>query len=279
MKKLSTFLLAFLFILGVTACGGGGNDENNADSTLTDLPNEMSEVQQEVEAALYPIPTSFELTQMLNQAGASFILDLANNPANVDKYMTEKQQAINLGVFGADLSYSSTYQQTQQTINFLEASEKLMSSLSISSTFNKTLVERVNTNIDNRDSLVAILTESFHDTYAFLNENGKENLSILIIAGSWVEGNYIATQLASTAPNKTELVKVIAKQKASFDKLIGILEANKVDESINQVYTALTPLKDLFAKVDADANKANLTADQFKTLTTTLEKIRKEMVK
>lgn len=270
--------LAFIFVFSLPACNSDSTgDETTGDGdsseVISEIPEEKEEVAAEVEEALYPIPTSFDLTAMLEEAGASFILDIANPTENAEKYMTEKQQALNLGVYGADLSYASTYEQTQQVMYYLEASEKLMDALSISSAYNETLVDDVETNLDNRDSLVNLITNSFYDTYQHLNEKGKENLSLLIISGSWVESIYLASQLAATAPNKQEIVDILAKQKSSYDKLMGIMESNTDDANVAEVQEDLKQFEAIYGQIE-DAETAQLTEEQFQQLTDITEKVR-----
>ena len=113
------------------------------------------------EVSDYPLPTSFEVTTLLVDAGASYILDLCNRVENVNKYINLKSKALNLGVYGADLSYSATYKQTQETMQYLDASAKLIDELQIGS-FDKDLVDKVEANIDNVDSLITLISDSFY---------------------------------------------------------------------------------------------------------------------
>jgi len=94
---------------------------------------------------------------MINKAGASFIIGICNPIDNVGKYMTEKTKAINLGIYGADLAYSTTYQMKQETMNFLKVCRQLVEELNINAGFTPELAINVEKNIDNKDSLINIL--------------------------------------------------------------------------------------------------------------------------
>ena len=118
MKKLS-----YAFVLALTtsiffSCGGGNQGTEESDGeTLAALE---SFVEEEFD---YPIPTSYEVVNMLQKANANFVFNITNNPDNVANYETQWQKAMNLGVYGADLSYASTYNKSEETAQFLDASK------------------------------------------------------------------------------------------------------------------------------------------------------------
>jgi hypothetical protein len=72
------------------------------------------------------------------------------------------------------LCYATTYMMKQATLDYLEASKILIDDLGIATTFNIDYAERIENNIDNRDSLIAIVTESFDDTWAYMQENRQD---------------------------------------------------------------------------------------------------------
>lgn len=222
----------------------------------------------------YPIPTSFEVIQMINNAGASFIIGICNKVDNADKYFTEKEKAINLGIYGADLAYSTTYQMKQETMNFLKVSKKMIDELNITSGFNRQLAERVETNIDNKDSLILIITDSFYDSYKYLVENGKDNLSLMVITGSWVEGLYITTQIAETSRNNAEFIKIIANQKAPLSKLMELLQARSAEAEVMELINTLDPVYKIYNDVQCDV----LTNEQYKAIVENISKIRNSLV-
>lgn len=222
----------------------------------------------------YPIPTSFEVIQMINKAGASYILSICNPVDNANKYFTEKAKAINLGIYGADLAYSTTYQMKQETMNYLKVSKKLIDELNITTGFNRQLAERVESNIDNKDSLILIITDSFYDSYKYLVENGKDNMSLMVITGSWVEGLYITSQIALTSRNNTEFVKIMANQKAPLSKLIELLKVRSAEAEIVEILNALNPINEVYNGVQGET----LTNDQFQAIVENITKIRNSLV-
>jgi len=210
----------------------------------------------------YPIPTAFEVIKLLNKAGATYILSINNPVENVDKYIATKSKALNLGVYGADLSYASTYQMKQETMNYLKVSKKMIDDLQITSAFNIEFAQRVEKNIDNKDSLIQIISNSFYDTYEFLVNNGKDNTSLLVMTGSWIEGLYLTTQIAIVSKNSEDFLKIVANQKEPLNKLVELMKPYESDKDIAEMAQELKPLVDIYATVGAD----QITKEQFEQI-------------
>lgn len=265
---LTGMALASLFLFA--ACGGSGQQANK-ETQDENLPKD-SLVK---EITKYPLPTAFEVTNLLNKAGAGYILSISNSVANADKYFTEKSKAINLGIYGADLAYASTYQMKQETMNYLKVSKKMIDELQISTEFNSTFADRVEKNIDNQDSLIRIISDSFFKTYEFLTNNGKDNLSLLVMSGSWVEGLYITTEIEKTSQNNQDIIKIIVNQNGSLVKLMDLLEKNKSNADVAEMLTKLQSISDAFKAVQGD----KVDQKALNQLSTVVEKVRNELVK
>lgn len=223
----------------------------------------------------YPIPTSFEVSKMLQDANASYVADITNNPGNVDQYVAEWQKAINLGVFGADLSYSSTFDKQQQTVAFLEASKELIDDLNISTAFNQSLVSRIEDNLENKDSLILIVTESFHDTYNYLNQSGEEKTSLLVVAGSVIEGLYITTKLIESSDYNVELMRVLGNQKDQVNRLTELMEKHEQDVNVNRVLPFLRYVNLFYDQLGDDGD---VSMGQFEDVSSSISEMRNEIV-
>ncbi len=258
------------------ACQSGQKKgRQSEESTATSSEINKEEIEKDVREFVYPLPTSFEVTEMLNRIGAGYILTLSNPANNVSKYLTEKKQALNLGVYGADLSYASTYNQKQETINYMEASKKLVDALNISAALPPDIVEKVDQNQDNKEKLVEIITNTFYDTYNYLNANGRASVSMLVLSGSWVEALYIATHISEDTYQNKEMVQIVMEQKASLNKLFGLMKVLENDPQVKEVMQQLQPLYDIYAKVEVDA----ISEAQMGVIISEVKKIREEFVK
>jgi hypothetical protein len=252
----SLLVITYLF----TGCHGKSPKSQVSKERKT-TTGEMTESKDQVikEISDYPLPTSFEVTRLLIESGASYILDLCNKTENVSKYISLKSKALNLGVYGADLSYAATYNQTQETMKFLEASSTLVDELQISTAFNQTLVDRVEANIDNVDSLISIISDSFYDSYKYLQENNQDKISLLVLAGSWIEALYITTQITVvTQRDNQKIIDIISDQESSLSKLLEIMDPVKEDPLITDIYTSLSGILALYENAEDPFSKKDL---------------------
>src|SRR3954470_11616837 len=178
----------------------------------------------------YSIPSPIETISLLKAAGAKYNAAYLNPIDNVSKYTSVTSKALNLGTYGSDLSFTSMFDQTQESMLYLRCANKLASGLGINSAFNESTTNRLESNLQNRDSLLNIIADSYWTTDAYLKDNGQPGVSALIVAGGWVEGLYIGTQIANSTQNK-EVITRIGEQKLSLENLIALLESYKADNA------------------------------------------------
>jgi len=265
-----TLLIIFGMVLIFSGC-----KSSKKDSTEAAGPAERSTEKENVikELTTYPLPSAYELTEMLQKAGASYILSLSNPASKVGNYISSAEKALNLGVYGTDLSYASTYMMKQETMKYLESSKKLIDELEISTRFNVDYVKRVENNLDLKDSLISIISDSFIDTWDYLVDNEQDKLAILVISGSYIEGIYITTQIALTAADNTSFLEVIAHQKKSLNTLIGVIEPIEDDADVAYTYKSLTELAKIFEDVGE-----TLTNEQLEEMLSIIEPLRESIV-
>ena len=274
-KVIRTFVLFVItggLLFTVYSCKPLSDKDKNGKKVLL-KPVAKEVIESELKEFVYPLPTSFEVTEMINDLEIGYDIGVSNPTENADKYFTEAKKAINLGAYGADLAYASTYQMKQEVILFLETSRNLADDLGIASIYNEELISEVENSIDNKEKLVNLITDSFYDIYSHLNQNGKANLALLGVAGSWVESLFITTQVSANVYHNIGLVKIIHKQKASLEMLMDILNDNEGDEKIDKMIIELTPLFNIYETVDE-----NLSEKQVNAIVTEVEKLRTQLV-
>jgi hypothetical protein len=92
---LSTGTVVIIMVLLFISCGGRQEGETRA---ITDNKERSEKMQRDIEGLEeYPIPTAIEVVEMLERAGAPYILGISNPAANADRYFTERSKALNLG--------------------------------------------------------------------------------------------------------------------------------------------------------------------------------------
>jgi len=249
------------------------NMRSKSSSTSSAPEIKKENVEKEVREFVYPLPTSFQVTEMLNRIEAAYILSLSNPVTNVEKYLTEKSQALNLGVYSTDLSYASTYNQKQETVDFMNASKSLIENLDIAPALDKDLLQKIESNLDNKDELVDLITNSFYDTYEYLNKNDRGSVSLIVLAGSWVEALYISTHISEDTFNNKEMVVIIMNQKEPLNKLMTLLNQN-ADEDVQEIIEDLKILHEIYNSIDA----GSITEDQLTAVKENIGLVREKFI-
>lgn len=269
MKNTLNILCIALLAATVAACSSGKKSEEADKATLE---NVKEKVEKEFE---YPIPTSFEVTELLQDAGAAFVWNITNPIENVDKYETQRDKALNLGIYGADLSYACTYNSQEETMQMLKASKALIDGLEIPGVFDDEMVARVEKNLDNKDSLILIVTKSFYNTYTELNKAGQDKMSFLVVAGSWIEGIYITCQLAVSSDYDPRMLNIVAEQKKSAIKLAEFATQYAEDPDVEAVRPLLEFMKIIYEGVDP---ATGITKGQLDDISSNVESTRNEII-
>lgn len=261
---------AYLLLLGasltLSACGGSETDTDEV--SFTDTTTAKSEKDSKAQNVFYSIPSPVETTSLLKAAGAKYNSAYLNPIENVSKYSSVKSKALNLGIYGADLSFTSMFDKTQESMLYLRCTNKLATGLGISGSFDEKTTERIEANMENRDSLLSIISDSYWNADSYLKENGQPGVSALIIAGGWVEGLYIATKIATDTKNEDVSTR-IGEQKLSLDNLMALLDSYKSDnEAVADIYALMSPLKAVYDGIKVEPTETTVSTDKEKGVTT-----------
>ncbi|HKL38209.1 MAG TPA: hypothetical protein VJ876_04885 [Bacteroidales bacterium] len=233
-------------------CKQSQKDQGEGDQQAQGEKITKSEIKQDVSEMVYPLPSNFEITETLNEIGASFIISLSSDIENVNKYVTEDRQALNLGVYSADLSYATTYNMKQYTMDYMDVTKQLVQELGITGAYSPDFIEQIKSNFDNKDRLVDMVTNSFYNTYKFMQQQGKDELSVLVVAGTWIEAMYITTHVSENTFHNKQIVDLIREQKKSLKKLIDLLKPFNENQSVSMVLEGLQPIYKVYQNRSED---------------------------
>jgi uncharacterized membrane-anchored protein YhcB (DUF1043 family) len=271
-KSIAGIILPFL-ILSFTGCSSCKNRASVKEQKKVEL-DQVKTLDTQIKENVYPLPTSAEVIKMLTQLEVGYIIGITNPVENSKKYFSSTTRAINLGVYGADLSYVTLYNIQQEVINFLNAIRSLSNELNMSKIYNEELYTKIKQNFDNRDELVKILTNAFNDTYSYLSENDQQPLALLVVGGAWVEGMYLTTHVSEAAYQVAGISKVLLEQKKSFELYLEITKPYTTDPSVGDFVKLLDPIKKVY-----EGLSTSLTEKNIMDITKAIEGIRSQIVK
>ncbi len=262
MKKSITvviFLLLIFGFTGITSCKSCKNraEEEKIEQKTVEL-EQMKSLEGEIEKNVYPLPTSAEVIEMLQELEVGYIIGISNPVANSKKYFSSRARAINLGVYGADLSYATLYNMNQEVINYLEAIRILANELNMSKIYDETLYDRIKENFDKRDELVSILTDAFNETYEYLSDNDQQPLALLVVGGAWVEGMYLTTHVSEAAYQIAGIARVLLEQKSSFELFLEITKPYIDDPDVSNFVSLLDPIKKVYEGLGTSLTNQNI---------------------
>jgi hypothetical protein len=273
------------------ACGG---DQEPIEDEVVEVLEVTPERADNARLIFQTVPSPLETASIFQNAGADYNADILNPMENVDDYSTNYQKAINFGIYGADLSYANIFDQTQESMFYMNCTKKLADGLGISNAFDAATMERLEENLNNRDSLMTIINDAFWIADAFLKENGQDNLSALIIIGGWIEGLYIGTQTLDKENPDEGLMKKIAEQKFSLNSLFELIstyedsEAEKMAGKMGMLKAIYNKVEEVESETTVNSNDGVATIGGGSTLTyekeiifeiaAEIEKIRNEII-
>ncbi len=198
----------------------------------------------------YSLPSPLETAMLIKRAGASYDPDLLNDLENLSRYNTNMKMALNLGVYSADMSYTSLFDQTQNTLKYMGASRKLAEQLGIMGAIDETTIRRLEENMNNREVVMDIISETFMNSNAYLTENDRPTIAVMVLVGGWMEGLYIATQLTNgSLEDNPRLVDRIVYQKLSLQTVLSLLENYQDNADISYLVDRMEELKSIFDEI------------------------------
>lgn len=297
-KKVIVLGLALPLILA--SCSQNTNKSNDVKQKIESELEVDEDLMQDLNKAkqvFYALPSPIETAMLIKRAGTEYNENLLNPTTNAINYTSSRDKALNFGVYGADLSYCGLFSQTQTAIDYMAISKKLADEMGILDFLEANFVERLEKNVNNRDSSMVIITEGFMNSNIYLKEAGRPEIAALIITGGWIEGLYIATSLAKESPNNSELIDRIIDQKLSLVTLLSLLEDYDNNADVQYVVEMVSQIKDIYDQIQIVTSKvepvtsdeSNITTLQAKTeifisdeifasLLETVDRIRNEII-
>jgi hypothetical protein len=245
------------------------------------------------------ISSPVEIAAMIQKMGAPFSKGYLAPTEYTANYSTNYSQAFALGIFSADLGYLNMYNKTGSVIDYLSTIKNLADAINVGQFFDFSTLKRLATNSSNLDSLKYISVHSFNQMDKSLRERKRGNLSALIIAGAWIEGIYITSQVTKEQPDP-KLVEKIGEQKIILGDLLTLLSMYAKDPIFKNYLNEFKNIKSKFDDVTITIEQGepipveengmltikqtsrsivNMTDKQLKDISETIEGVRNRLIR
>jgi len=254
------YIILGIIILLISCQSDSSVDKENSQTKPVEDP--LTPLRKEkAKKILQTLPSPIETAIIFQSVGAKYNSEATNPSGNVTKCPLSSQQAINLGFYGADLSYANIFNEQQEILKYVSCSKKMAESLGINTAFDNEIIECIEKNKENNDSLTFIINEAFWTVDTYLKENGQDNLSALIISGGWIEAFYLGVICLDREDTNPNFMQKIAEQKLTLNILLEML-ATYDHEDVYKMQQNLSTLKSLYDKVEIDKNNSKTNAQK-----------------
>lgn len=271
-------------LIFITACDEQGQQDSSETDDIVIIDEvEYNEVDSKrallVESIIRSSPTLAQTSEIFGSMGNDFDRSNLNELENVSKYNTLNAKGINLGVYLADLGYITSFEQTQEIIFYMNCAQKMAEGIGVSDVFDEATVERMEMNINDKDSVLVMISNLYWKTDAFLKELGRQNISALIICGAWVEAMHIGSMVLNESGDNQVIINEIYAQKNNLNKIMRLLNTFEDDEGIDFFKERLAPINAEYELISQSQN-GQFTVEQQDILldiSTQIDKLRSEI--
>lgn len=265
--KITNVLLLFTLVLFAYSCKNKVKKEKATDDFSVEIDKESLE-DKTVKKIFLNLPSPIELTNTILSTKEPYNKELLNSVERVDNYTTTSKLALNFGIYGADLCYCRVYDQLQESITYLSAIRKISDKLQIPEEEGAQTINRIEENMENRDSIFYIISDTYANADAYLKENERELSATFILIGGWVEGMHFAINLLGEDMHNNLLVNKIAEQKYSYQNLMTLIENAKDEVALADVYPKFEALEKIYDQIEITYEEPIVVTDQETKVTT-----------
>ena len=276
MRRTSTYKLVSLAVISGFVAFGTSSCTSSKKEKKTDSKVVEETIKEEIKDYSYPLVSAFDVTNMLNEIEASYIVGITNDPEKAANYFSERDRALNLGIYTADLAYATTYNQKADVQNYFKASEALVRELDLTSAFDENLPDEIDANLDNKEKMVEIVTSMFQNAYSYLNKQGRTEVSYLVLSGTVIEGLYLTTHISENTFQNPKIIEAILFQKEPLMKLENMMAEYKDSELLSEVYTDIVAINKIYA---LEEGTTSMTQEQVVKLTDLVTSLRDKFAK
>lgn len=288
-----SFIVFVLALASMVSCNPEPRNNENLNDTTENISEEV--VPEDIAATdtnktilvytKYDLPLPVELYKFLKDNNMQFNNTLLNSTNNVTKYNTSVSKAINFGIYASDLAYCTVFEQNQNSILYFHTTKQLADELHIDKGYNESIIERMEENMDNNDSLHNIATKAYWNACNYLEENDNVNILPFVVSGGWIESMHLAMQTVDTQNPAPEIMKEVAMQRAALENLMDYLydvmmDSNtfEVNEDVQELGFKFADLKVVYDRLDENPADVPITKEQFQAIAETIETIRNSYI-
>ncbi len=235
------FPTSFMLAAGLLLAGCGGTPEPEATVPEPDTTAQEDQVLR-VGGRLFSVPSPIQSALAVRDAGLAYQRDALMSLEKGAELTGRTEQALALGMYGADMAYATAHEDGQRTLATLQSIERLSANLELSNAFDKALLDRFRDNISNEDSLLRFSGSAFRAADEYLKTNERDDISALVLAGGWLEALHLSLADPQASASQA-IVDRVGEQVTTLDGLVGLLGSFDADDRMKTLVEGLTELQ------------------------------------
>lgn len=275
--KVLTCCVLLTAYCALSSCGDKPTEIVKNDSARENplMKNLTDKEQDELRKIISSVPIPFEILNKVSESGLPYKKEMLNPDAKVSSYNTAEGQAINIGVFGADMAYIIAFERLGESGPYLKSIRKLADAVVIPTVFNDNTMAKFQANANQQDSMQRMMSLSYTKIDSTLQSNERFGLAALVVAGGWIESLYLTTQQLnnSAKSDSTKLLyDMLDEQQKHTDDIVSMLGMFPDDSLFRKLHDDIADYK----KMSSPA--AEYTTEDLGKVTAQLAAIRAELV-
>jgi hypothetical protein len=229
-----------------------GNNEQKSDDEILSVEFDTSMVTINYKSNEFVIPSPRQMSEIIKKFQIDYDPGFLHPSERAEDYSSTFKQSLNFGIYGTDFCYLNVYDKSEKSMDYFLALDILLKELDIKDFIDESSLKRVENNLNNSDSLLAIFSNSMNNIDKYLSQNSRDYIAVLIVTGGWIESFYLSAQSYLKRPD-SELLSYIVKQKYPLDKIIKLMAPYyNTSEEYGKLVDELTDLAYEFDCIDVN---------------------------
>ena len=219
-------------------------EENNDKEENNELANF------EFHVLIANMPKPLEELSDLNLDHVSFSKEMMCPLEAAEKHASAASIALNCGLYMADLTYQTVYHKKEDLIAYLTVAHDLAGKCGTEYAFNKVLRSGLEENINNKDSLQAIIERGYDTMEEYLLKQDRVETATQLLTGGWIETQYLLILSLQQMPEPTKHLKYhVFEQRVHLERLLKLLSEFKDEAGLEAEHDKLVTLEESFLKI------------------------------
>lgn len=241
---------------------GCRNNPKTSEPVVESLPDEELNQLDNVKDIYYRFPSPDEMLSFIDKEKLAFNNQYLLQVNKSKSYLDSKSQALNLGVYIADIAYISLFQRQKEIYEYFQVIYGLSDKLRISSAFDIKLMKRFESNLKNADSMRVLTDVAMTKITNYLVQNDKEKTFAIISIGGYVETLYLAFNLVGNYDEKNPIIQRISDQKMVLENLLNYSLIHSGDANVAESIKLLHPIRACYNELVVSESESTVKKDK-----------------